>query len=98
MPLSQDLTAFAAAMRRSKLQPRTRYLYLGSMRRFDAWMRTRGGTVRTATFEQIAYYADKLPFTYASRQTFIRAHKKYWCVQLRRKPEDAPSNDLFCPK
>lgn len=92
-----DLFAFVNSMRASKLMPRTRALYAGAIRRFDEWMRERDSTARKATLVELIEYADTLPFTYASRNAFIKAHKAYWRLHMKRKDEPL-ADSLFCPR
>lgn len=92
-----EVFAFSNSLRAAKYMPRTRSLYIHTIASFDLWMRDRGGAARDATVEDILDYTDALPFTYASRQRFVNAHKAFWRVHLRR-PEPAPSTSVFCPK
>lgn len=93
---ASELFAFANTLRAQKLGPRTRSLYVGAIRRFDTAMRDAGTSARSASFEQVLDYADTLAYTYATRNTFIRAYKHYWHHLKRTGPCAADS--VFCPK
>ncbi len=93
-----EVFAFANTLRANKYAPRTRTLYTGALRRFDAWARLRGLSARATTVTDVLDYADALPFTYASQQTFIRTLNAYWRLHLRRGASPSPGDSVRCPK
>jgi site-specific recombinase XerC len=89
--------SFEASLRRKRYAPRTIRLYVHAMARADEWLRLVGKSLVRASADDLIDYAEAcVPFTYASRQTFINAHRAFWRHHLG-KGDEGPADSIRCP-